>query len=203
MTDRFSHSVTDWIEQIKSGEDQAAQKLWDRYFDRLVVLARRKLGRTLQRVDDEEDLAARVFFALCEGAAAGRFDKLQNRADLWSLLVAITSKKAVDRLRRQGTQKRGAGDVRGHSVFMQEDGSLQGFEQVISEAPAPDVLAQIAEQHQMLLRLLRDDLQRNIVDYRLAGYSNAEIAAKTGISLRSVERKLSVIRDTWTKELST
>ena len=53
-----------------------------------------------------------------------------------------------------------------------------------------------------MLASLRDDAQREIVRLRLAGHTNEEIAQKLDISVRSVERKLKVIRDAWTKELS-
>jgi hypothetical protein len=36
-------SVTDWIDQLKEGEATAVQKIWERYFPRLVALARKKL----------------------------------------------------------------------------------------------------------------------------------------------------------------
>src|SRR5262249_458914 len=41
-------SVTRWIGDLRAGGDSAAQHLWERYFDRLVHLARNKL-RTVPR----------------------------------------------------------------------------------------------------------------------------------------------------------
>ena len=202
MSDAFSRSVTCWLEDLKAADDDAARKLWDRYFSRLVVVANRKLGRAERRMADEEDVAIGAFQALCDGAAAGRFEKLQNREDLWSLLVAITSKKAVDQIRHQTSQKRGGGEVRGNSIFgTAKEADNAGFEQVIGEEPTPEFMAQIDEQHRHLLEILHEDIQREIVRYRLAGFSNAEIAKKTGVSLRSVERKLNIVRDAWSTEL--
>lgn len=203
MSDEFSNSVTNWIKDLKAGDNNAARQLWGRYFPRLVEMAKRKLAGAARRTADEEDIALSVMHALCDGAAAGRFNQLETRDDLWSLLVAITRKKAVDQVRRQTSQKRGAGEVRGHSIFAARatDGEEAGFEQVIGEQPTPEFLAQIDEQHAHLLNLLRDDVQKDIVRYKLAGFSNEEIAEKLGISLRTVERKLGVIRDAWSKEL--
>lgn len=200
MSDASSNSVTNWIKELKSGDGEAARQLWNRYFQRLVEVAGRKLGGAARRMADEEDVALSVLQALCEGAAAGRFEQLENREDLWSLLVAITSKKAIDQVRRQTSRKRGAGEVRGNSIFATADGDA-GFEQVIAEQPTPEFIALMSEEHSRLLDMLRDEAQREIVRYRLAGYSNEEIASKVGISLRSVERKLNVIRDAWSKEL--
>jgi hypothetical protein len=36
-------SVTHWIQELRAGDPIAAQKLWERYFRRLVGLARQKL----------------------------------------------------------------------------------------------------------------------------------------------------------------
>ena len=40
--DASSTSVTQWIDRLKAKDPDAAQKLWERYFHRLVGLARRR-----------------------------------------------------------------------------------------------------------------------------------------------------------------
>jgi hypothetical protein len=50
-------SVTRWIEQLKTGDPLAAQKLWEQYFRRLVGLARKRIRGTRRRVQDEEGVA--------------------------------------------------------------------------------------------------------------------------------------------------
>ena len=55
-------SVTRWIEQLKTGDPLAAQKLWERYFQRLVGLARKKLLDAPRQAADEEDVALRSRF---------------------------------------------------------------------------------------------------------------------------------------------
>jgi hypothetical protein len=65
-------SVTRWIDQLEVGDLAAAQPLWDRYFHRLVELARRKLGAK-PRVTDGEDVALSAFDSFCRGLKDGRF----------------------------------------------------------------------------------------------------------------------------------
>ena len=64
-------SVTHWIGDLKGGDLAAAQPLWERYFARLVQLARAKLKATRHGspVEDEEDAALSAFNSFCEGAA--------------------------------------------------------------------------------------------------------------------------------------
>ena len=57
LTMPSSHSVTPWLSLLRDGNPEAAQRIWDRYFRRLVRLARKKLlGRRLG-IADEEDVA--------------------------------------------------------------------------------------------------------------------------------------------------
>ena len=89
-------SVTAWIEQLKAGDAAAAAPLWQGYFRRLVGLARQKLGAAPRGVADEEDVALSAFDSFCRAAAQGRFPRLDDRDDLWQLLVMITTRKAID-----------------------------------------------------------------------------------------------------------
>ena len=62
-------------------------------------------------------------------------------------------------------------------------------------------MAIVEDQQAVLFGKLRNDTLREIARLRIEGYSNAEIADATGVSLRSVERKLGVIRETWSDAL--
>src|SRR5215470_16012063 len=111
MASRDDGSVTRWIGDLKAGGDSAAQHLWQRYFHRLVHLARARL-RAAHRagaVADEEDAALSAFDSFCRGAARGRFPDLADRDGLWRLLVVITLHKVMGQVRRQGAAKRGGG----------------------------------------------------------------------------------------------
>ena len=52
-----SGSVTLWIDRLQAGDPDAAQQLWERYFRRLVGLARHKLQGRPRAAADEEDVA--------------------------------------------------------------------------------------------------------------------------------------------------
>lgn len=59
-------SVSQWIDGLKAGEEAAAAKLWQRYYLRLVGLARKKLGDSPRRVADEEDVVLNAFQSFCQ-----------------------------------------------------------------------------------------------------------------------------------------
>jgi ECF sigma factor len=102
---------------MKAGDELALQALWDRYYATLVERARAKLCamRGPTAVSDEEDLALSAFHALYQGVRQGRFPRLDDRDDLWKLLVHLTACKAVDRHRAENRQKRGGGKVYSNS----------------------------------------------------------------------------------------
>lgn len=186
-------SVSDWVRELQAGDRAAVQKLWERYFQQLVRLARAKLGDTPRTAADEEDIALSAFDSFCRGAEHGRFPLISDRHNLWCLLVAITAHKAVDRIRHEGRRKRkaGAGSAGAADV---------NLEQIAAPEPTPEFAAQLAEECERLLRGLEDDSLRSVALWKMEGYTNREIAEKLGCSVRSVERKLRLIRGTWERE---
>src|SRR5215472_17341119 len=106
-----SGSVTALVESLKDGDHEAARLLWQRYYPRLVALARQKLQGAAPRVADEEDAALSAFNSFCRRAELGQFPDLKDRDGLWALLVVLTAHKTADLLRHQHREKRGGGLV--------------------------------------------------------------------------------------------
>jgi len=195
-------SVTQWISQLKAGDQAAAQKLWQGYFERLVGLARLKLKGTPRRAADEEDVALSAFDSFCRGAAQGRFPQLADRDDLWQLLAVITAHKASKLARRERQQKRG-GDVLNLSQVSGPSSRPEAvLERVLDSGPTPEFAAQLAEECRRLLGVLADDQLRAVALWKMENYTNAEIAVKLGCVVRTVERKLRVIRSRWKQEIA-
>jgi hypothetical protein len=189
--------ITHWIGLLKAGDAAAAQPLWERYFARLVELARARLAGARRRVADEEDVALSAFDSFCRGALAGRFPRLNDSTDLWKLLVVSTARKAADLRAHDKARKRGA--VRGESALLMpgdDSEAKRSIEEVIGAEPTPELAAQVAEQYGMLLDTLADDRQR-IAVWKMEGCTSEEIAARRGCSLCSDQRKLELIRCTW------
>jgi len=195
-------SVTHWLGALKGGDAAAAQRLWERYFDRLVRLARAKLGAMPRGAADEEDVALSAFHTFCQGAARGRFPRLDDRDNLWRLLVTITARKALNQVRRQARQKRGGGRVLVGSAQAggEDDTDGAGLEQVVGQEPTPQFAAMVADECRRLLVALDDEMLRQVALLRMEGYSDEEIAARVDCSLRTVSRKLALVRKAWLRE---
>jgi RNA polymerase sigma factor (sigma-70 family) len=196
-----SGSVTHWVHRLQDEDPAAAQKLWERYFGRLVGLARRRLQAARRRVEDEEDVALSAFDSFCRGARQGRFPQLADRNDLWRLLVVITARKAIDLQHREQRQRVGGSKVRGESAFAApRDSEAAGIEQVVGPEPSPEFAAQVAENFQRLLDKLPDEELRAIAVWKMESRTNEEVAARLGCAVPTVERRLRVIRKCWEKE---
>src|SRR3954470_19860049 len=99
-------SITNCIGQLKRGDSAAAWLLWQRYFHRLVGLARQKLGGEPRGIADEEDVALSALDSFCRGAMSGQYAQLVDRDDLWHLLSVLTARKAANLARHEHAQKR-------------------------------------------------------------------------------------------------
>ncbi|MCI0680993.1 MAG: ECF-type sigma factor [Gemmataceae bacterium] len=190
------HSISNWIADVKQGDQRAAQALWERFFERLVRLAKKKLGNAPRRAADEEDVALSAFDSLCRGARKGNFPLLNDRDDLWKLLVIVTARKASDQALHERRQKRGGGKLRGESVFQRADPaqSLAGLDQMIGSDPTPQFALQVSETFERFLEALGDETLRKIARWKLENYTHKEIAANLGVSEETIRRKMQRIQ---------
>jgi len=146
------------LEKVRDGDEQATTILWERYFQPLVRLAGTRLPKNLRRTGDEEDIALSAFHSFVAGVRRDQFPDLAGPDNLWGLLITLTSRKVNAHLRRQTRQKRGGGNVRGESAFLDASGNpaAGGLEQIQAGPGAsgrtggedslrPDLRAELAE----------------------------------------------------------
>ena len=188
-------AVTEWLHRLREGDEDAVRRLWDHYFHRLVRLAQRNLRGLPTKAVDEEDVALSAFKSFHRAAVAGNFGKLDDRDDLWRILLCLTVRKAIDTRRRSTTQRRGG---RTADVVIDEAVAAD----LISREDDPQLRAEVDEQFERLLEALDDESMRQIALGKLQGFTNVEIAEKLGCGLRTVQRRLEIIRRTWTQAVA-
>ena len=181
-----------WIERVKAGDEEAARQLWDRYFPQLVQLARRRLVQNPLRVESGEDVALSAMKSFCKAAAQGRFPQLHDDVGLWRLLCSITRQKAIDAVRRSQAAKRQA--------VVLDEGQFDGAGGGRALENVADPAATVIDEWRRLFQLLDDAELETIALAKLDGFTNPEIAAQLGCGVRTVERRLSLIRMTWNRE---
>ncbi len=193
-------SVSQWIALLKADNSaDAAQELYARYVNRLMTLARAKLDQHPRRLADEEDVAHCALASFFRQVGRGSFPQLNDRQDLWQILIMLTDRRVVDLKRKHYCRKRGAGCEVGESAMAacRNGTCYRPFEQVIDQEPTADFAAEFIELCDRLVAQLDDPLLRQIAARKLEGRTNDEIAEELGCVRRTVQRKLSLIRNVW------
>jgi DNA-directed RNA polymerase specialized sigma24 family protein len=182
-------SVSQLIPGLKEGRRQAMQKLWERYFQPMVRVARGRMHSARCRPAGSEDIALEAFLEFCDHLArpdsGRRFPQLETREQLWKLLACFTVRTAFDFNHKQARRER---VVRGESALGEE-----GFAPFAGREPAPEFAAAVSE----LLDQLQDESLRTVAVRKMEGYTVPEIARALDCSACTVERKLRAIRSIW------
>ena len=203
-TSEIKGTVSQWIVGLKESDGDvdkhvAQEKVVGTYFEKLVRLARHRLRNLQNVVEDEEDAALSALDSFFRAVDEDRFPKLDNREDLWRLLVTITVRKVRRQRERQMAQKRG------HKTTTQSDtkpskskkhASVLDF---IEDKEHKIIEYELIETLEHSLDMLGDPALKQIAQQKLEGKTNSEIGAALKISKRTVDRKLAIIRGSWQK----
>jgi hypothetical protein len=184
MASEATGSVTDHLGHLKAGAPDAVQPLWERYYGTLVRLPRAKLRQTLRGAADEEDVALSAFDSFCAGVKRGQFSKLEDRDDLWKILVTITCRKAYDLIQSERRRKPKAGRLITGSELGPD---VDVFSLITGAGPSPEFAASVAEHCGRLLDALGDDLLRRIA---LQPDGKIVMAASQYLSRRTIEQRV-------------
>jgi DNA-directed RNA polymerase specialized sigma24 family protein len=189
-------SVTRWLLGLRDRDADSIREIWQRYFQRLVELARRQLHGRAWLGTDEQDVALSALHSFIQRTARGDFPNLDGRDELWRLLTVITRRKALNVIRGALTKRAGEGKVVELDLVLH---------QTLPEEPTPEQIAELLDEANQFLNVVlpRHDGKLRVVALRkLNGEENAQIARQLGVSRRTVERKLELIRLLWESEES-
>ena len=190
-------SVTRLVQILGNGEESIAEsKLFERYFSKLIALARQRLHNSPGCAEDEEDVALSAMDSFFQRARSGAFPDLRNRSELWGLLVTITSRKAINQFKRQTAAKRNV-----LTELDKKNLGPAGLDGLASADPTPEAVMQLAEECNLRIRALDNEVLRRVALMRLEGYSNREVAEELNVAERTVRRKLHRIRHEWLKTI--
>lgn len=190
-------SVTKWIQNIGNKDQEAVQAIWERYFHRMVCTANQHLKNFPQSQGDGEDVAISAFFSFYKGVQRSMFPRLEDRNDLWQILLMLTRRKAIDHKKRESREIR---DFR-RTISMTNPNSasagLGQFQEIISPEPDLDYVIEVQDLLRTLLDSLEDDNLRRICVQKMRGMTVNEIAQEFQLAKSTIERRLQLIRKCW------
>jgi RNA polymerase sigma-70 factor (ECF subfamily) len=177
----------DLMARARAGDQAAWNELVNTCYPKVRRVVRRRLNGPLRSLYDSTDFANSVLGSLAVKFSDFDFKSMEK---LLAFLAQAAEQKIVDEYRRRHTLKR---DVdRERRIEGAEDG---GFEPRAAD-PTPSQVVQASEGYERLVSGLSTS-EREVIELRRDGYSNEEIAAKTGLNVRKVQRLLKHLHDSW------
>ncbi len=171
----------------RRGSESAAKSIFDRYVERLMVHARRRIGSRMTSRVDPEDVVQSVFRTFFNRLKNDQFT-IEGQDDLFKLLVRITVHKTLRQIAFHRAAKRNPGQELGHSSDAHEQ-----LMQVMDEEPTPEAVVAVLDSFEHFLRQFAGP-DREIIELKLQGYTSDEIAAKVGTYDRKIRRVLERVR---------
>jgi RNA polymerase sigma-70 factor (ECF subfamily) len=172
----------------RAGDEEAARQLFDKYMERLVALARRRISQRMASRVDPEDIVQSVFRTFFGRLRAGQF-QIEDQDDLCKLLMRITVHKTLRQVAFHRAAKRNPALEKG-----QQDAVDDRLLEVLDSEPTPEATVTFVDQLEHFLARLRPE-ERQVLEMRLQGHSNEEIAAKLNIKHdRTIRRIVERIR---------
>lgn len=181
-------SLPELLGRLRGGNQEAAARLYDRFTDPLVSLARRHLGAVLAAKVEPEDIVQSVYGSFFARHVRGELE-FDTWDSLWGLLSVMTRRKCADEADYFLAACR---DTR-LEVPLPGDGRGDESGTVAAPGPTAEDAATLTELVGRLLDGL-DDRDREIAVLHLHGYSQPEIAVRVACGLRTVKRTLARAR---------
>jgi RNA polymerase sigma-70 factor, ECF subfamily len=182
-------SIEELLAQLESGDQGAATKVFERYAERLVALARGRFQARLRSKVDAEDIVQSVFKSFFRAQGKGQFE-FDDWGGLWRLLVTMTVRKCGRRAEEFYAARRDVGRER-HDRGSAEDRRPEL--EVAAPDPTPDEAVALTELVERLISSL-DDRGQQVFTLRLQGYTIPEISQQIGRTERTVHRTLDQIK---------
>jgi RNA polymerase sigma factor (sigma-70 family) len=174
------------LDRARMGDQAAWQVLFEDCYPKIVRVVRKRLSRPMRKIYDSTDIANEVMKSL-----AAKFDHFDFSSvdGLRAFLIRAAEQKVVDGYRRGHAKKRDIDRDRALAC----DGA-GGFEPADS-SPTASQVAVATEEVEILLDG-RSGVDRMVLELKIQGHSNSEVARATGWHLRKIERFLEKLRGT-------
>lgn len=179
--------IVRWLSDIADGDPAAAEKVWDRYSQRLISLARKKLAAMPSEIADEEGAVISALRSFFSGIQGNQFPRIEDPNDLWKVLALLTARKAIAQLRHHWKKSGEADHIQRHNDSLE----------FLNQEPGPEQIVMFVDACDRLLEGLENDKMRRIALLAMSGHETREIAIELDVHQRTVQRKLEIIRDKW------
>lgn len=183
----MSDSISDnsLLRHLAERDEEAAQRIFDRYSRRLCQLAEQHLHQKLASRLDGEDVVQSVFRTFFQRSARGEF-QVDPSGGLWCLLVTITLNKVRRQARWHQAEKR---NVSREAALNSEDWT----EEMLARDPGQVEALILVDRMEHILQGQPPE-HAEILSLRLEGVSRTEIGRRLKLSRQTVHRVLNALQ---------
>lgn len=190
MTSSITRAVQDW----RDGDDRGAFDL-DRLLraELLVLVRSRRAGHLRARIDSEGVVNA-ALKSFLSGVAKDEFPQVNNRHDVRQLLAWFVMCVLKDEIRQLRTKKRN----------LHREAGLDACTSATSREPSPEESARALEYWVKFPDVVRlvDEKAIDILELRLEGLNNTQIADKLDLGVRMVQQIIQRMVNAWEQWLA-
>ncbi len=176
------------IDLWRGGDENAARQIVERYFDRLLALADRRISQRLASRVDPEDIVQSVFRTFFVRLKEGQF-VFQDEDDLCKLLMRITLHKTLRQVAFHKAAKRDP-----NQEANQGDHHRELLLALLDKEPSAEATVAFLDQLHHFLNQLEPQTRR-ILEMRLQGFTNDEISKELNVYDRKIRRAVERVRD--------
>lgn len=173
----------DLIAAFKAGSETAARDLFDRYCEKLMRLARRRIGQRMTTRVDPEDVIQSAFRTFFVHVKNDEFT-FEGEDDLFKLLVRLTVNKTLRQIAHHRAAKR---DPSKEVAQGSSDNDI--LANITAHEPSPEVEVAVLDELERFLGQL-PEFDRRVLELKLQGNSTTEIAEALGSYDRKIRRVL-------------
>ena len=180
-----SSDVAGLVERFRGGDSEAVGEFVARYGPIIRTHFRRKIGGSMHRLVDSQDLLSTISRRLCQRVMNGRV-RAEDHQQLWALVYRIGNDALVDRVkvvsRLRSLEAEGSPFVRGmrDRLDQQDSGSSHEFTEELNN----------------MLGLLPSSTDRELLMLWLHGKSLADAGASLGMNAAMARKRWQRIRET-------
>ncbi|MBX9654781.1 sigma-70 family RNA polymerase sigma factor [bacterium] len=175
-------------EQCQGGDERAFEAIFEKYGERLIRLANKRISERLAGRIEAEDVVQSVFRTFFGRVQDHRFT-FNHADDLWKLLVSMTLNKLRNKVDFHTAAKR---DVGTEQPLSGNSSNPSAFDPSGDE-PSPEAVVAFLDLLEHFMSELRDG-DRRILELRLQGMTQDEVAREVGCTERTVRRTIDRIR---------
>jgi RNA polymerase sigma factor (sigma-70 family) len=191
MSDQLDSANDALFARARTGDQDAWRILFETCYPKVLRVIRKRLNSPAMRsLYDSTDFISDVWKSLAEKKDDFDFSDIDA---LMAFLSRAAERKVIDEHRRLHTLKNDINRQRPIGAWLDPG---QGVPDLPSHDPSPSQLAQASETQEHLLSGQTGD-DRRVIELKREGFSNDEVALKTGWSLRKVQRFLKDLGDSW------